>query len=83
MIYLLYERLRGEILKKREKKQRQKEGEKDKLRKDPMCLCFLLCGDEIEMRSFIFFKQKKVTLWMTFFKFNYRITAPQFAPYSL
>ena len=61
LIYLLYERLRSEILKKKEKKQRQGGGEKDKLRRDPTCLCFLLCGDEIEMRSFIFFKQKNST----------------------
>ena len=58
---MLYKRLRSEILKKREKKQRQGGGEKDKLRRDPTCLCFLLCGDEIEMRSFIFFKQKNST----------------------
>ena len=58
MIYLLYERLRGEILKKREQEQRQRGREKE-VQKISMCLCFLLCEDEIEMRSFIFFKQKK------------------------
>ena len=54
MIYLLYERLRGEILKKREQKQRQR-GQEKEVQKISICLCFLLCGDEIEMRSFIFF----------------------------
>ena len=61
LIYLLYERLRGEILKKSEKKQRQRGREKDKLRRDLTRLCFLLCGHEIKMRSFIFFKQKNST----------------------
>ena len=60
LIYLLNERLRGEILKN--KKRKETETEKDgrkQVEKRSTCLCFLLCEDEIEMRSFIFFKQKK------------------------
>ena len=41
MIYLLYERLRGEILKKREQKQRQR-GQEKEVQKISICLCFLL-----------------------------------------
>ena len=56
LIYLLYERLRGEILKKKKRTETEtnKIGERQ-LQKRSTCLCFLLCGDEIEMRYFIFF----------------------------
>ena len=53
LIYLLYERLRGEILRKREQKQRQRGREKE-VQKISSCLCFLLYGDEI---FYIFFKK--------------------------
>ena len=59
LIYLLYERLRGEILKKKTTETETKRTGERQLQKRSTCLCFSLCGDEIEMRYFIFFKTKK------------------------
>ena len=42
LIYLLYERLRGEILNKREQKQRQRGREKDNFRRDQR-VCVSYC----------------------------------------
>ena len=42
LIYLLYERLRGEILKKREQQQRQRGREKDKFKRDQR-VCVSYC----------------------------------------
>ena len=55
LIYLLYERLKGEILKKKKNRNRDKEDGERQLQKRSMYLSYLLCGDEIEMRYFIFF----------------------------
>ena len=61
LIYLLYERLRGEILNKREQKQRQTRQEKDNFRRNQRVCVSYCVGMRLRWDILYFFKQKNST----------------------